>query len=59
MRTVTGRRAGRCALAQADGQADAHWHRQAGTQMLTGTGRRAGRCALAQAGAQAYAHWHR
>ena len=28
MRTGTGRRAGRCALAQAgDGLADAHWHR--------------------------------
>ena len=53
MRTGTGRRAGRCALAQAEcalaqagGQADAQWHRQAGSI-----------CALAQVGGQADAHW--
>ena len=56
MRTGTGGRADRCALAQEEGQADAHCHRQAGRQMRSGAGWRAGRYALAQAGVQADEH---
>ena len=45
MRTSTCRRAGICALAQAGGQADAHWQKQADGQADANwqTGRQTGR----------------